>query len=294
MRRSVLALSLVALLLPLNACSDAETDYAGEMAHQHDGDAPVASPQLDGVSTEGLITSRPLYATLGDSAVTGYLAKPQAAGIAPDAASRPALLVIHEWWGLNDNVRQMTNRLAQQGYTALAVDLYGGESAQTPDAAMRLMRGAMAQAPALTQHLRDAYAYLQREEGASSVGVIGWCFGGRWALTAAESIPDLDAAVIYYGSPDTTAAAVAGIEAPVLAHFGADDSSIPLPQVRAFEQALNEAGKDAAVYVYEGAGHAFANPSGERFQAEAAAQAWDRTMAFLTEHLPVDAAGGTR
>ena len=198
---------------------------------------------------------------------------------------QPAVIVIQEWWGLNENIERMAQRLAGEGYLALAVDLYGGDVATTPDSAMALMQAAMGQEAALTDNLRQAYAFLT-DQGATSVGTIGWCFGGMWSLRTALALPtEIDATVIYYGRPVTDTSALEPLTMPVLAFFGGADASIPQETVQAFESALTEAGVQHEVEVYPEAAHAFANPSGQAYDAAAAEDAWARTTAFFSTHL---------
>ena len=134
--------------------------------------------------------------------------------------------------------------------------------------------------------MRQALAYLREELGAEKVGVIGWCFGGGWSLATALNEPGgIDAAVVYYGRLVTTEEELAPLASPVLGIFGALDRGIPLETVREFEAALDSLGKEASIHVYDDADHAFANPSGTRYQAEAAEDAWAKTVAFLARHL---------
>ena len=264
----------------LVAACQPSPDYAGDMREQHDGDRPSPTAATAGADTAEVTTERVRYATAAGRPVTGTLARPTGAG-----RPLPGVVVVHEWWGLNENVEAMARRLAAEGYAALAVDLYGGETATTPDGAMSLMRTAMGREDALVENLRGAHAYLT-ERGAERVGVVGWCFGGMWSLRAALALPDrLNAAVVYYGRPVTDAGRLAALRMPVLALFGGADTSIPPDTVRAFRAALDAAGVENTVVVYPGAGHAFANPSGERYEAGAAEDAWARTTAFLAEHL---------
>jgi len=219
--------------------------------------------------------------------LTGYLATPQGA-----SASAPGLIVIHEWWGLNDNIRSMARQLAGEGYAALAVDLYGGKVADRPDGAMQLVRSV--DEDAARANLRAAYHYLEKR-GASRIGVIGWCFGGGWSLQTALLFPDsLDAAVIYYGHLVTDPEKLAGLRVPIQGHFGAEDSSIPLDQIHRFGELLDSLGVTEHMYVYQGAGHAFANPSGTRYVKAAADTAWGRTLSFLREHLAGSGSDGSR
>jgi len=310
MRPTLLALLTTALvLLPLAACAaspegqqpameegsaagDESTaaagadDYAERMAREHAGETPVPAFAAEADESAGQVdvTAEPVqYATVGGAPVRGYLAMPEGAGARPDAGL-PGLIVIHEWWGLNDNVETMARLFAHHGYVALAVDLYGGESAETAERARQLMSG-VDEAKA-KDNLRQAYDYLVNERHVSRVGVIGWCFGGGWSLQTALLLPDrIDATVIYYGRLVDDRDALASLQMPILGFFGAEDQGIPVAGVRKFESTLKELGKDVEIHVYDGAGHAFANPSGERYQPQAAKDAWQRTLAFFDQHL---------
>ena len=283
MLRPTLALLV---LLGASACQTTDPmpdtdDYAGEMRHQHDGDTPVASGATAGAEALDVTREEVTYATVGGQAVTGTLVAPRGA-----SEGLPGLLVVHEWWGLNDNVRDMAARYANEGYRVLAVDLYGGQVAETPDGAMALMQAAFG-APAETRaNMEQAYAFLT-ERGAARVGVVGWCFGGNQALRAAQALPaELDATVIFYGgNPPSDADALRPLQMPVLALYGGEDSSIPTEAVEAFDAALAEAGVRHEVHVYPGAGHAFANPSGQNYVPAAADNAWRRATAFLAANL---------
>ena len=165
------------------------------------------------------------------------------------------------------------------------MDLYAGEVAEDRDGARALMSSAMENAESLEENLRQAHAYLETR-GATAVGSIGWCFGGGWSLQTALMLGDeLDAAVIYYGRVVTDKTELETLETPILGLFGALDQGIPVESVEAFETALDELGKDAEIHIYDDADHAFGNPSGSRYQAEAAEDAWTKTLAFFAEHL---------
>ncbi len=258
---------------------------AAEMAPEHVGDHPVASAAATAEPATAVTAAPAVYGDVGGQQVTGYLARPEGA-----TGPLPGLLVIHEWWGLNDNIRAMTRRLAGEGYVALAVDLYGGQVADTPDGARGLMSAV--DPDQAIDNLGQARAYLAKQltetqDGKSPrIGVIGWCFGGGWSLRTALAYPEgIDATVIYYGHLTTDKAELAKLDSPVLGLFGAEDGSIPPDQVHAFASALEELGKPVEVKIYDGAGHAFANPSGERYRPEPAQDAWRRTVAFLAKNL---------
>lgn len=273
-------IAILGMLLLLAACgSEKEDDYIDRMDEEHKGDQPVENAAADTPQGQDVITETVTYATVNGNDITGYLAKLEGA-----EQDLPALIVIHEWWGLNDNIRMMTERLAGEGYVALAVDLYNGRVAETPDSAGTYARS-VEQEPSVA-NLGQAHAYLTENEGAASVGTIGWCFGGGWSLQASLAMPDkVDATVIYYGRLVTDAADLEKLSSPVLGIFGAEDNGIPPSEVNKFEAALNEAGVNNSIHIYEGADHAFANPSGTRYQKEAAEDAWQKTVAFLAEHL---------
>lgn len=286
------ALLVTLALLGPAACGDDEALHLDRLAREHLGDrgdvpgAAAAVPAAPG-SEPGLpIRAEPVEYGEGAAApLRGYLARP-----AEPARGGPGVLVIHEWWGLNDNIRSVTRRLAAQGYTALAVDLYEGGHSADPGEARLLATQASRRAHRVEANLLQAHAYLRERQGTLRVGVVGWCFGGGWALRTALLLPDqIDATVIYYGRVVTEPSRLAPLSMPILGIFAGRDRAIPLSQVREFERVLEDLGKRARILVYEDADHAFANPSGDRYEPEAAARAWAETVAFLGEHL-----GGTR
>ena len=196
----------------------------------------------------------------------------------------PALVVIHEWWGLNQHIEHWADRLAGAGYATLAVDLYGGKVATTPDEAMAAMKAVDKTRAAAT--LDAAVDFLAKDSRitASRRGVMGWCFGGGWSLQTALAHPELDAAVIYYGQLETDPTALAAIKSKVLGIFATRDKGIPIEQVDKFEAGLKQAGVDAKILRYD-ADHAFANPSGNNYDQPAATAAWGEVEKFLAANL---------
>ncbi len=258
-----------------------DEEYAGRMAEEHREDSPVPGAASQGEPAAAVETEAVTYATVDGNAVAGYLARPR-----DSEGAAPGIIVIHEWWGLNDNIRTMAEKLAGEGYTALAVDLYGGQVAEDSDEAQQLMQSAMQNVEAAHQNLRQAYTYLEESHQTPRIGTIGWWFGGGWSLNTALLFPNqVDATVIYYGRLVTDTEKLETLQMPILGIFGAEDSGIPLDMVKEFEQALDSLRKDAAIHIYEGAEHAFANPSGTRYKADAAADAWEKTLAFFEQHL---------
>jgi carboxymethylenebutenolidase len=210
---------------------------------------------------------------------TCYLSLPEGG-----AAPVPGIIVIHEWWGLNDHVRHWADRLAADGYAALAVDLYGGRVADNPDSAMAYVK-AVDEARSM-QILKAAHRFLLTDPRISAprTGVIGWCFGGGFSLALAMAEPGLDAAVVYYGRLVTDPERLKAIQAPVLGIFGNRDTSIPPDVVKAFAAGLKKAGVRHDILRYD-ADHAFANPSGAHYDEQSAAAAWERARMFLRKNL---------
>jgi len=216
----------------------------------------------------------------GNETVNGFLALPEGHG------KHPGLVVIHEWWGLNDQIKDEAQKFAGEGYVALAIDLYRGKVATTAEEAHELMRGVPDD-----RGIRDldaAYDFLaaRRDVEASKIGSVGWCMGGGWSIKLAMSEPKLAACIVNYGSLPTEASSIAKIDAPVLGNFGADDRGITPDSVHAFEAAMKAAGKSVDLKIYEGAGHAFQNPNNKQgYRPEATADAWARMTAFLKKNL---------
>ena len=282
------SLCLLGALLALGPYTDVlaqdSTDHADRMMEQHRDDTTTASPVAQ--EPDIPVTAEDVrYGTVGGEFVEGYLAAPTS----PDSVAEalPAVILIHEWWGLNDNVRTMARRLAGEGYRVLAVDLYGGEVASTPAEARQLMSLATDEPDRLMQNTEAAYDYLTSEHDAPRVAAMGWCFGGGMVLQTALALPEkLDGAVIYYGRVgNASQEQLAQLQMPIIGLFGGEDEGIPVADVRQFEATLEELGKDAEIHVYEGAGHAFANPTGQNYVADAAEDAWEETTSFLRETL---------
>lgn len=280
MRRVFHCFLFAVLALSSLAAAQTNDDFITRMEREHKDDSPVASPAAKTNPGGKVVTKDVAYAELDGRKINGFLARPEM------AEGLPGLIVIHEWWGLNDNVRAMAERFAAEGYVALAVDLYEGEVGEDRDGAARLARAARDRPQQVEENLRQAWKFLGQELKVPRIGVVGWCFGGGWSLRTALALGDgIDATVIYYGRLETDPAALESLTSPVLGIFGALDKGIPVETVREFESALDSLGKEASIHVYEGADHAFANPSGTRYNAKAAEDAWEKTMAFFASNL---------
>jgi carboxymethylenebutenolidase len=198
----------------------------------------------------------------------------------------PALIVIHEWWGLNDWVKEQSSKLADEGYVALAVDLYRGKVASSADEAHELMRGVPEDRS--QRDLQAAFAYLKSQSNVKKerIGAIGWCMGGGYSLDVALQEPDLAADVINYGHLATDSAALKKINAPILGLFGAQDRGITPDDVKKFKEQLDQLGKKNDITIYPDAGHGFENPNNkDGYRPKDAADAWDKTVKFLAANL---------
>jgi carboxymethylenebutenolidase len=216
----------------------------------------------------------------GDETVQGMIYTP--AGKGPF----PALIVIHEWWGLNDWVKDQASKLAEEGYVTLAVDLYRGKVATTPDMAHEIMRGVPEDRA--KRDLNAAFDFLASRPDVKKdrIGAIGWCMGGGYSLDVALQQPTLAADVINYGHLATDTDALKKINAPILGLFGAQDHGISPEDVKKFGATLDQLGKKVEIKIYDDAGHGFENPNNkEGYRAADSADAWKRTTAFLASNL---------
>jgi carboxymethylenebutenolidase len=258
-----------------------QQDAVAATAAEHQHDVPVPTPAAQAEPKVPVLEQELAYGEGQKSNLVGYLAMPQDA-----AEPLPGIIVIHEWWGLNENIKAITRRLAGEGYVALAVDLYGGATAETPEAAQALMTALLAEPDAAGRNVSQAYDYLEKYALAPRIASIGWCLGGGWSLQTALRYPDaLDAMVMYYGQVLTDRARLAPLNVPVLGFFGAEDESIPVREVREFRATLMDLGKNAEVLIVPRVDHAFANPSGGNYDEPAANEAWATTLKFLERHL---------
>ena len=224
--------------------------------------------------------SHPVSYKSGDETVNAILYTPQGKG------PFPAIVVIHEWWGLNDWVKEQASKLADQGYVALAIDLYRGKVATTPDEAHEIMRG-VPQDRAIRDLLAASnYLRVQKNVDPRRVGSIGWCMGGGYSLDLALNDPKLKAAVINYGHLATDETSLKKIHAAILGIFGGQDRGISVNDVNKFESQLKALGKTVEIHIFPDAGHAFENPNNKSgYRAEDAAQAWKFTVDFLAKYL---------
>ena len=223
---------------------------------------------------------------------SGYLVYPSSnlpnnASVATEKL--PAIVMIHENRGLNDNIKSTADILAKQGYVVLAVDLFQGQVTSDPNRARELSTDVRNNPGVAIENMKSAVAYLSslQNVNASRIASIGWCFGGGQSLQLALNSEDhpLAATIIYYGQVVNDTGELSKIRWPVLGIFGDKDQAISVDSVRAFEKALNETGVTNQIHIYPGVGHAFANPSNENYAPQETADAWMKTLAFLDKYV---------
>ena len=202
----------------------------------------------------------------------------------------PAVIMIHEWWGLNNHIKDMANLLAKEGYVVLAADLYNGKVAADPNEAGKLVQSVRANQENAITNLKAAVKYVSSLPivDKSKIASIGWCFGGGQSLQLALNSQDqpLAATILYYGTPLVVEKSeLSKIKWPVLGIFGDKDQAIPLKQINQFKAALDEIGITNEIHIYPGIGHAFANPSGDNYAPKETQDAWEKTLSFLKRYV---------
>ncbi len=211
--------------------------------------------------------------------INGYLVQPTG------TTKRPAVILIHEWWGLNEDIKDLARKFAHEGYVALAVDLYGGEVTDNPNRAKELAAMIRNNPDMAFRNLAGAVAYLSAHENVdpSRLASVGWCFGGAWSYQMALNDLGTQASVMYYGQFDPHDD-FTHMRADILGHFGDEDASIKLDSVNEFQAALRTVNGAHEIYMYPNAGHGFANErlgTNAAYNKEAADLAWSRTVEFL-------------
>jgi len=260
-----------------------------------DGESPAAEA-TEAAAVKPLVESRPEapevldrevvtetlpYAEVGDQLVYGDFTFP-----ADMLEPIPAVILIHDRWGLNDSTRQLVRKLAAEGYIVMAIDLFGGGVADTPGAARELEIEVFENPQPAADSIRQAYSFLRDAFGAPAVASVGFGFGGGWSLNAAMLLPDeLSASINYYGQVTSDQEKLAVVNVPILGIFAEDDRAIPPKNVFAFEVALEALGKEYEIEVIAGVGRGFADPQADKYDAEHASLAWQQMLSFLKHHM---------
>jgi carboxymethylenebutenolidase len=249
-------------------------EQAGEPNMSYLGLADV----FDGMTEVNVTASNVQIGTDGTE-FTAFLARPVAEG------PYPGIIMIHEWWGLNDQVRSMAHVLAGEGYVVLAVDLFNGSVATTTEGALANLRDNPNNITVPKMQAAVEYLKEMPDVDPAKIASLGWCYGGGQSFQLGIN-EELQGVVIYYGRISTNSTELMELKEPVLGLFGEEDISIPAEDVREFERLLKAQGTSADIHIYEGAGHAFANPTNtQAFRKEQAMDAWNKTLDFLDQNL---------
>lgn len=283
--RQLITALATCLFLAVAGCGGSGGDAVSPATEPAAPQPRAASDNAAAQSGEGesraVISETLPYAEVDEELVYGYFVFP-----ADMVEPLPAVIAIHEWWGLDDGLRAMADRIAAQGYIVLAVDLFAGDTATTPAGGRDLMLRVLESPEPAEENLRQALRFLGDTAGAPRIASLGWGFGGGWSLNAALLFPeDLDAAVIYYGPVTDDDERLEPLGVPVLGVFAENDRSVTEETVREFEAALERLRKNYDIRVFDDVGHAFANPTSATYSAEAASEAWSLTVSFLAQHL---------
>src|SRR5438477_2003753 len=268
---------------PTRANSTIRGSVRGCRMRTSSGKSSAPLRTLDGYRNEETAMGKTVSFNRPDGkSVNGYLAEPAGGGKAP------AMVVIQEWWGLNDQIRGVADKLAKAGYRALVPDLYRGKTAVDAKEANHLMTG-LNFGDAAAQDVRGAVQYLK--QSSRKVGVSGFCMGGALTVLSAVNVPEMDAGVIWYGYPPLEYVDAGKIKAPLLGHWATHDQAFAIGGVDKLEEKLRAAKVSFEFHRYD-AKHAFANETADskgldmlKYDATAAGQAWQRTMDFLAKHL---------
>jgi carboxymethylenebutenolidase len=262
----------------------AQVDTASDPARAPDPEDVVPAPQAGADAADTPVVAERLpYAEVDDKLVYGYFVFP-----ADMIDPLPAVILIHDSHGLDDDIRTRADRLAAEGYIVLAVDLFGGASTSDPEQARLQMLSVVENSESARENIRQAYAFVSDTAGAPRVGSVGWDFGGGWSLNSATMLPDdLDAAVIIYGQVTDDPEILGPVDAPLLGLFAENDRTVTRESVRRFEVALQDLDKNYEIHVYPNVNHAFADSTSGNYDREVAEDAWRRTLEFLDLHLRI-------
>lgn len=268
--------------LVLVACSSDTDSNAPTAAPTATSSGAGRAPAADGAEAGREVVAESLaYAEVDDSVVYGHFAIP-----VDMIDPLPAVLVIHDWWGLNDAMRETCERLAAQGYIVLGVDMFGGQTAASAPQARQLEIAVIEQPELVLDNLQQAMDFVLDVANAPDIAVLGYGFGGSWALNAAVDRGDrLSAAALFYGQVNSEKGWLAQLAVPVLGFFAENDRAVTASTVAGFESALQELGKAHDIVMYPDARRGFADVQSDNYDAALANQSWEQLLDFLAATL---------
>ena len=290
-RPVVISSQVIALLLLASACTSGDApetsgesaaDSRSSVASGTTGESTTATWFGDENALEVVAENLP-YAEVDDNLIYGYFAFP-----ANMVDSLPAVLVVHDRWGLNDDVRANVERLAAGGYIVLGVDLFAGAHAENLADARDLEIGVIEDRDKAKENIKQAIEFVRMSSAPPSVSIVGFGFGGGWALDAAIDQPEeLGAAISYYGQVPTDDTEIESLDVPYLGFFSESDRAVPIASARAFSEKASAMSKDVEIRTFADARRGFAEASGETFDANASQAAWTHMLSFLDARVSV-------
>lgn len=282
--RMITRAAMVLAALSLGACTPAEEPAPVTSGNVATPSPAPAAPDEQPSERREIISENLPYAEIGDGLVYGHFAIP-----ADMIDPLPAVIIVHDWFGLNQTVRSSAERLAGDGFIVLAVDLFRGRTADTVALARELEVDVVENTRLAEDNLRQAIDFIRISSGAPSIAVVGYGFGGGWALRTALASPDrLDAAVSFYGQVITDEDRLAEARVPFLGFFSASDRAVPVQTVRDFAASMNSLEKEADVNILDDVRRGFVDVTSENYDGAKAGEAWRTMVAFLTEQMSPD------
>ena len=281
-RHQIAILAVLGLMIGLSACDNrdgaAQPGSAGSESDPGSADATTEAPSGPG---RGMLAETLPYADIDEQLVYGHFSFP-----ADMVEPIPAIILIHDRWGLDESIHAISQRLAAEGYIVIAIDLFGGGVTESTDVAREFEIKVLENPDFAAENIRQAYQFLKESFGVPAIATVGMGFGGAWSLNSAMLLPDeLDASVIFYGQVIDDLEKLTPIQVPLLGLFGGDDRVVRSDTVLDFEAALNTLKKEATIEFFAGAGRGFADTHSHNYDAEIAEQAWGQTVSFLEQHL---------
>jgi carboxymethylenebutenolidase len=264
----------------LMAAAGAPIPHVARAAGALQGTAAATPPATMAATEAGLEIKTETVTFKGNGDLPGYLARPTAEG------SYPGVIVIQEWWGVDDHIKDLTERFARQGYVALAPDLYRGEVAKEPSDAQRLVMTVQLDQAFLD--IQGAVDYLNQQEFVApknKVGVVGFCFGGGLAMMMSYRGTGVGAVAVFYGNSRPTDTDLQNVKVPIIGFFGDQDRGFPAETINHWADVLKSAGKINQMTIYKGAPHAFFNNTRPSYRNLAVEDSWAKTLAWFENYL---------
>ena len=281
-RRQTAILAVLSLMIGLSACDNrGGVSQPGPASNEPDPGLAAGTAESQSDAERAVLAETLPYADIDEQLVYGHFSFP-----ADMVEPIPAIILIHDRWGLNESIHAISQRLAAEGYIVIAVDLFGGGSTESTSVAREFEIKVLENPDLAAENIRQAYQFLKDSFGAPAIATVGLGFGGGWSLNSAMLLPDeLDASVIFYGQVIDDLEKLTPIQVPVLGLFGEDDRVVRSDTVLDFEAALNALKKEAKIEIFAGAGRGFADTHSTNYDAEIAELAWRQTLNFLEQHL---------